>query len=68
MNELLSQVSGQGLGNGGGSDRPPQKLSPETESDVRELLAWQQDGISEVVSVLKSDMKAFDAMLAGRSK
>ena len=43
-------------------------MSSETQSDIKEFLAWQQDGISEVTAILKNDLKAFEAMVRGTRK
>ncbi|KAF2357622.1 Nucleoporin Nup54 alpha-helical domain [Trinorchestia longiramus] len=66
LNELLSQMSAQG--SNGVSSAENSQLSPETEGDVKEFLSWQQDGISEVVAILKSDMKALEAMVKSKGK
>lgn len=58
----MSQLSAQGSSNSACPEEP-ERLSEQTQSDVKEFLAFQQDGISEVVSLLKQDMNAFQAMV-----
>ncbi|XP_018025604.1 nuclear pore complex protein Nup54 [Hyalella azteca] len=68
LNELLSQVTAQGNNGGNKATEESSSLSPDTERDVKEFLSWQQDGITEVVAILKNDIKAFDAMIKSRTK
>lgn len=60
LNELMSHLSAQGSS---GSPSDPTRLSEQTETDVKEFLSFQQDAISEVVALLKTDINTFQAMV-----